>query len=209
MKVAIIAYHKNIDTLYPKEWIEQYKASVLSHGTYPIYECCYGGESKQIFEHSTFLYKAMPTFVHAMNELIDTAFAHGFDAVANTNVDDYYAADRIEQQVTYLTAGYDIVSSNFALIQDGRQIARQSFHNLNIRAEIMHGHNIIAHPAVMYSKRFWEGNKYDPNEIPREDLKLWQRSVAKYKFGISPHILLYHRVHDNAVSKKNQRLCIR
>jgi len=209
MKVAIIAYHKNIDTLYPPEWIDEYRASVLSHGDYTIYECCYGGREQRIFKDSIYQHTTLPTFVDAMNRLLDRAFADGLDAVANTNVDDFYSADRIDRQMSYIAGGYDIVSSNFALVDNGRRVGTNIFHNRNIRNELLRGHNIIAHPAVMYSKRFWEGNRYEPSQIPREDLLLWQRSISKYKFVISPHILLYHRIHNNAVSKKNQRLCIR
>jgi hypothetical protein len=56
------------------------------------------------------------------------------------------------------------------------------------------------------SKKFWEGNRYVPDEIPREDLLLWKRAVNNgYKFYIHPDELLFYRLHENQVTGNNLR----
>ena len=210
LKVGIIVYHKNARLLYQAEWIEQFRQSVINQD-YPctIYECCYGGAEVQLFENSIFTYEVLPTFVDAMNLLLDQTFNDGCDAVANTNVDDYYAHERITKQVSYIQAGFDLVASNFYLLQQNRQPHLHRFSNLNLKTEIARGHNIIGHPVVMYSRNFWKSHRYNPDEIPREDLLLWQRASKDMKMVIIPFALMYHRVHSNAVSQPNQLKAIR
>lgn len=211
LKVAVICYHKNAQQLYPAEWIAKYKHTIdnQDYNDIDIFECCYGGEKYQIFPNSNFEHIEFPTFVHAMNYLIDKAFSLGYDAVANTNVDDFYTMDRITRQIPYIKAGFDIVASNFTLIMPSGQQHQHKFHLLNIQTELYRNNNIIGHPVVMYSRRFWDKHRYDPAEIPFEDMKLWQRAIRNCRFTILPFNLLYHRSHDNAVSKPQQKYCIR
>jgi len=211
MKVAIICYHKNAQQLYPAEWIAKYKYTIdnQDYKDVTILECCYGGESYQIFPQSQFEYIEMPTFVHAMNHLIDKAFADGFEAVANTNVDDFYTMDRISRQIPYIMAGFDIVASNFTLVGEGTKAHQHRFHHMVARIELARNNNIIGHPVVMYSPKFWQKHRYKPEEIPLEDMKLWQRAISNCRFTILPFNLLFHRLHNNAVSRPQQNYCIR
>lgn len=210
VKVGIIVYHKNARLLYRPEWIEQFTKSITGQD-YPctIYECCYGGMKEQLIENSVFTYEVLPTFVDAMNLLMDRAFNDGCNAVANTNVDDYYTLDRITRQVGYIKAGFDLIASNFYLLQNNRPHHLHRFSNLNLKQEIGRGHNIIGHPVVMYSRNFWKKHRYNPDEIPREDLLLWQRAIKDMKMVVLPFALMYHRVHGNAVSQPNQLKAIR
>lgn len=208
MKVGIIVYHKNIDVLYPKKWMEEFKYTIdhQSFKDYVIYELNYGGGSQRIFPNSIYESREMPTFVHGMNYLLDKAFSEGCFAVANTNVDDYYAPNRLEKQLFYTRHGWDLVSCNFTLIQNDRITLIHKFDKLSIREELAHNHNIICHPAVIYSKRFWEKNRYAPEQIPLEDLKLWQRAMEQgMKMKISPENLCFHRLHSSSVCESNNR----
>lgn len=208
MRVALISYHANADKIYQKSWIDQYRYSVenQTYKDFDIIEINYGGKEFRIFENSIYEVKHWPTFVDCMNNAITRAFLE-YDYVFNLNVDDYQALNRIERQLKYLEKGCDIVASNFALINEqGNEIKRHYFHDKNIAAELRKDHNIICHPSVAYSKRFWESNRYDPKEIPFEDLRLWQRSINKFNFIILEDCLLYHRVHSNAVSHKSNHL---
>jgi hypothetical protein len=208
MKVGVIVYHKNVDTLYPKRWIEEFKNSVegQTYKEYTIYELNYGGGEQRIFPHSLFENIEMPTFVHGMNYLLDKCFKDGCAAVGNLNVDDSYDVRRLEKQLYYTRNGYDVVSSNFALLQDDRPVLVHKFDKLSIREELAHNHNILCHPAVVYSRRFIEKYKYIPEQIPYEDLKLWQRAMeGGMKFRIVPDVLCYHRLHNNSVCSSENR----
>ena len=140
------------------------------------------------------------TFVDSMNYLLDEAFESGCDYVFNTNIDDYFAVQRIERQLHFLNQGYDIVASNFHLVKDGTVYHSHRMNEQNIGLELERGNNPIGHPVVAYSRKFWENNKYNPEEIPAEDLKLWQRAYKTgSKFIIMPDFLLFHRVHNQSV----------
>jgi len=210
MRIALIAYHKNIDKIYPKEWIDKFRDSILNqtYSEFDIYEVEYGGGENRIFENSIYESRPFENFVYAMNYLLDKCFKRlGYDYVFNTNVDDFYATNRIEKQLKFLKDGYDLVSSNFSLIDENdKEVHRHYFDKLNLGSELGRNHNIIAHPSVAYSRKFWLNTKgYNPNEIPYEDLKMWKREFKKNRFIIIEDNLLLHRVHEGAVCKSNNR----
>ncbi len=209
IKIAVICYHKNAEKIYQKRWIEQYRNCILLQRYYgfDIMECNYGGGDFRIFGgDDTFFFKEKSqTFVHCMNYLLNKCFNElGYDYVFNTNVDDLYSLDRISKQIDCLQDGNDLVASNFTLMNEkGKEYHRHSFQYLDIESELTKDHNIIGHSSVAYSKKFWgTGSKYNPAEIPYEDLKLWKRSVAKGdRIKILPEYLMYQRIHSNAVCR--------
>lgn len=198
--IGVIVYHKNLNTIYPSSWIEQFKDSIINqtYKDFIIYECNYGGGNERIFDESVFISKVLPTFVDAQNYLLDKAFKK-CEYVFNTNVDDWFALNRIEKQLQFLEAGYDIVSSNFALIQDDKCIHTNIFHFGSIKKELDRNHNLLCHPVIAYSKKFWKDHRYIPTEIPIEDMNLWKRSIDTHQFIILSDILCYHRIHENSV----------
>ncbi len=209
MKCALLSYHKNLLELYPKSWIEQYKQSIINqtYKHFDIWEINYGGGEELIFEeNSNFASMQFPTFVHVLSFALDSLFQMGYDCVANTNCDDYYSYNRLEKQIPYMEQGYDICSSNFSLIIDDKVTHTHKFHNLDIKSELRRGHNPICHPAVCYSKEFWKNNRYVPEQIPFEDMLLWQRAINRgSRFIILEDVLCYHRLHSNSVCQSLNR----
>lgn len=206
--IAVIVYHKNIFSLYDREWIDMFKYSIVyqTRKDFVIYELNYGGGEERIFENSVFQSIEMPTFVNAMNYLLDQAFELGATCAFNTNTDDFFSLNRIERQMRCIELGYDLVSSNFSLVRDGKITHTHEFHLLDIKEQIEKWHNIIGHPVVAYSKSFWEKNgPYDPDQVPLEDLKMWQKGIENSEFIILPDVLLYHRLHDQSVCKSQNR----
>lgn len=201
MKVGLICYHKNIYSVYKPEWVKQFIDSILnqSYRDFTIYEANYGGGEERLFENSIFESIELPTFVHAMNHLIERSLEDGIDAIANSNADDYFALNRIEVQLPFIENGYDIVSSNFCLIQDDQIVKVHSFDKLDLKYELGRNHNIIGHPSVVYSRHFLLNNRYEPEDIPFEDMILWQNTVNNFRFKIVPENLLFHRIHENSV----------
>lgn len=208
MKLALLSYHKNANKIYPKEWIKAYKKSILeqTYNDFDIFEIEYGGGKFRIFEKSIYESKELPTFVDAMNYMIKKILKLGYDFIANTNSDDRYSSVWIATQLPFLKYhGYDLVSCNFTLIENDRPIHFHLFDRLDIKKELAKNHNCIAHPAVLYSRKFLENNSYVPEEIPAEDLLLWKRTIDNYRFKIVKENLLYHRIHNNAVCKSDNR----
>jgi hypothetical protein len=209
MKVAVISYHSNVYKLYPLKWLEEYRDSILNQTfqDFTIYEINYGPTVGMIFWKSNYQSREFPTFVHCMNWMLDWLFNEcGYDVVANTNCDDRYHPKWLEKSLEKINEGYDLVSCNFQLFNEEGIYHSHHFSRLNIEHELERNNNVICHPGVLYSKRFWQnGNRYIPEEIPVEDMNLWKRAIKNSNFIILPEHLVLHRVHDNAVCRSNNR----
>jgi hypothetical protein len=210
MKVATIFYHKNISSIYKKEWIEKSFNSVINQSftKFSIYELNYGEDNLKLYREYPnnkeyhYYQVEMGNHADAMNFLIDECLKDGCDVIFNNNLDDYSHVDRFKSQLKYIKKGYDIISSNFNIIDEtDKKIEEMDFSKKDVSSDLLVNHNIICHPSVCYSKRFFENNRYDPNEIPEEDLKLWKRTVNDYKFFICPEFLINYRKHGNQVTK--------
>lgn len=209
MKVALISYHANLFQVYPEKWINDYRDSIegQTYERVDIYEVNYGDKIGMVFFKSIFESKKFPTFVDCMNYMLDFLFKEkGYDFVFNSNVDDLYHPEWVEKTLKWANR-FHLVSCNFKLFNDDGVYHTHRFERLNIFRELSINHNIICHPGVCYSRRFWETyGPYDPSEIPYEDMKLWKRALAKgANMFIQPEHLVHHRVHEGSVCKSNNR----
>lgn len=203
MKVALMAYHRNVFKNYPQKWIDKHVQTVTgqTYRNFDIYEVDYGGDGNRIFEQSNYSSEKFATFVHTMNYLLDHLFNDlKYDVVGNLNVDDYYDLRRLEVQLPWIKMGYHIISSNYFLVRNDAITHRMNFDKRNIMSELLRGNNIVAHPSILYTKYFWKKMRYDPDEIPAEDMQMWMRALnAGFSIKIVPECLLYYRIHANSV----------
>src|SRR5688572_693770 len=160
MKKALLVYHKNLSSIYPAKWIEEFKHSIdnQTDKDFEILEINYGSGPERIFGNSQFELRTYPSFVYALNYLLDVCKVGGYDCAFNTNVDDTFALDRIEKQSKLIEQGYDIVSSNFSLVEDDQIIKTHAFDKLDIALELSNNHNCLCHPVIAYSKNFIQKN---------------------------------------------------
>jgi hypothetical protein len=139
-----------------------------------------------LIENSIFEQKILFNHVEAMIHLIQKARHLGYDYIFNTNIDDYYATNRIEKQLEYLK-DYDLVSSDLICIKEknGKELVLSSIKNstLDIKEQLKSNNNIIAHPVVAWKSSFFDKLKYE-NEIPEEDMRLWQRAINNDKIMV-------------------------
>jgi hypothetical protein len=222
MKIGVIFFHKNIKSIYKERWINKCIETILNQTVkdFSIYEINYGGDNFSLFEKIelknpyTFISEEKSNHAEAMNRIIDLAFEDGCEYVFNTNLDDYYELNRFEKQIEFLDQGYDIVTSDFCYVEEIGNDDKITFYKEikksgDIRENLMRNHNVIAHPCVSYTKKFWESNRYDIGEIPEEDLNLWKRSIENgFKFHICDDVLLNYRLHDNQVTGSNSYMAI-
>ncbi len=209
MKAAVIIFHKNIDTYYPKEWVDKCYDTIRgqSYQDFDVFELDYGGTGNQTYNGSYFFSRELDNHAEAHNYLLDTVFALNYDCAFNVNVDDWYALNRFEKQIPAIEQGWDVVSSNFYRVNEDESIKQSfTFHNRNIQKEAAKEHNIIAHPVLCYSRNFWVNcDKLNPKDVPFDDFILWKKSYKKnFRFIILPDFLLFQRIHGNNVSRKNQ-----
>jgi hypothetical protein len=212
MKVGVIFFHGNLFRIHNPDWSRKCIESIKNqtYNDLNFYEINFGDDELQLLPDSKFYHIKKKNYADSMNFIINEAFLDGCDYVFNTNIDDIYDPYRIEKQLEYLKIGYDVVSSDFCYIDS---ISEIPFHYMNITShgDVMKNlnsdHNVIAHPCVAFSKKFWQDpkNRYDINNIGREDLDLWKSSINRgYRFYITKDILLYYRIHGNQVtSNKN------
>lgn len=222
MKVGVIFFHKDIKNIYKEDWVDKSIRSMLnqSFDNFEIYEIDYGGGNESLIEKYKPAQKhhfySLPLKNHgyAMNYILDKAFSDGCDFVFNTNLDDYYSRFRIEKQLEELENGSSLVSSNFYYITevDGQDSIIYK-KEMSIFSESLHqqliekNHNVICHPAVAYSKKFWKNHRYVPEEIPEEDFKLWKRALLSgEKITILEEYLLHYRLHENQITGNNTQM---
>lgn len=201
MKIGVIIYHSNIYLNYDKRWVDKCIDSIMEQtiNGFNVYELCYGDERQQLFSGFNYDHKPMPNHIHALNYTLDWAFGDGCEIVFNVNLDDAYSSTRFEKQIKAIKQGYDLVSSNFQHIEekDGVDQLGQvfEFDKVDLCAEFNRGHNVLCHPAIAYSRKFWEINRpYDVDRLGDEDLCLWRKALNNgSKIHIIPEILCYYR----------------
>ncbi len=207
MKAAVIIFHKNIDSYYPKTWIDKCYDTIRNqtYQDFDVFELDYGGTDRQTYKGSDFESIQMNTHAHAHNHLLDRVFALDYDCAFNINVDDWYALDRFEKQIPWIEKGYDCISSNFYRTNDDESMKQSFFFDCRDWVkEAKREHNIMAHPVMCYSRNFWTNCiKLNPDDIPFDDFILWKNSYKKFKFIILPDFLLFQRVHENNISRRS------
>lgn len=217
-KIGVIFFHQNVKNIYKDRWIKKSIESIMNQTLkdFKIYEINYGSDGNSLikeffpeFRNFDFYHHPCHNHAEAMNLIIDEAFKDGCDFVFNTNLDDYYSPERLNLQLQKLKEGYDVVSSDFSYVEEFNEEDVITFNkniksNTDIKLNLDRDHNVIAHPVVSYNKKFWESNRYDPNEIPREDLNLWKRAISSgFSFYILDDVLLFYRLHQNQITGNN------
>ena len=224
MLCGVIIFHKNVFEKFNRKWVDKCLDSIFSQTfqDFSILELNYGNDNLSIITNKSkhyFWNKPMKNHVYAMNFLLDKAFNElNYDIVFNINLDDYYDHTRFEKQIPYImNEKYDIVSSDFRLIEEGNdiiqklEVGKKYNNNDLIKMMLLKNQNIIAHPCVAYSKKFWLTMKeYSVNDIPAEDMKLWQSALKQdLQFKIIPEFLLCHRLHSSQITtgkRKNKKI---
>lgn len=207
-KVSVIIYHKNILSLYRRDWILDCVKSIKlqTYQDFTIYELNYGDEELNIceeykFDKYKYFEKKFENHAEAMNFLLQKNIEDNIDIVLNINIDDINNHERFEKQIDKVKEGYDIVSCNFQFIDEFGELGEKMIlSDYDIENEFEKEHNVICHPGVCYSRNFIEKNLYIPSEIPKEDFLLWKRTLKKFSFFILPDIMIYYRIHKNQIT---------
>lgn len=221
-EIAVIIYHSDANLIYRKEWIDECIHSIKNQTlkNFSVVELNYS--NKDIFyynEAESKIIKKMDNHIEAMNFLLDYCFQDkSLQYVFNINLDDTNNENRFLKELSFLKENnYDLVSCEFDRKYDKTlsKIVKSSLENNGIKdiqeiylrpyEEIVSkGLNVICHPGVLYTKRFWNNFKYYDNTLGYEDLLMWIKAVrGGAKIGIyMDESLLVHRVHDNNVGSK-------
>jgi len=126
--------------------------------------------------------------------------------IARMDADDISAPDRFAYQVDYLEKNHDIflIGGSFYLMDENGRLLRKKqkeYFNDQISKKILK-FGVIHHPTVMFRNE--DDIFYRKKAIHCEDRDLWLRFISEgKKLYVSPKILLYYRVHEQAISSIN------
>jgi hypothetical protein len=189
-------------------------------------------ENDKLINNKYYFYKKDYKYhVEAMMYLLDTCFnKYNYDIVFNTNLDDYYHIKRFSFQINDININNNVLNTTLFTYMRNDNFKSYVYdfdkkHYINkeydekllndtrlidydfIKNNLLNNINIYSHPAVSYTKEFWNSkDKYGNylryrNDCPEEDFSLWYRSIDNnIPISIVNENLLFYRVHDNQIS---------
>lgn len=131
------------------------------------------------------------------------------EIIARMDADDISLPDRFQKQYDLLQSdpkiavvGGDII----VLEEDWSTHIRKYESDSDKMKKLLVRYMPFAHPATMYRKQpVVEAGMYDPKKSPSEDMNLWIRLGAKYKFGSVPSPIFKYRMYSTSSSNKKLR----
>ena len=137
-------------------------------------------------------------------EIADTEFCARIDA------DDICHPDRLEKQVSFLSAHPEIalVGSQLRIIDERGRANGHIVHYSLSHDEIIFGflaRNPVGHPSVLFRRTaVMEVGNYSSEEI-FEDYDLWFRLASRHKLANLPDCLVDYRVHPLSVTRQAEK----
>jgi len=183
-------------------------------------------QDKKLF----YFHEPMPDHSYAMNFLANKVFAEGtsYKYCFNINIDDFYDLTRFERQIKIIKKlKYDLVSSNMWYVDEEDNVKLHLKHLAHrfvstkkiplkkqieleqdyIKKEFLKNHNIISHPCVCYTRRFWRKVGPYKHIVPREDMLLFREAALNpdIKMHIAQKCLIYYRIHNTQTVSEESR----
>lgn len=217
-KIGVAFYYKDL-TQYPAAWVNKCVESILAqtHKNFEIYILDYG-EKPSLFPLAffnrnpawlpfDFLHKPLLNYAAAMNEIYQRIF-RDCDVAVNTNIDDYYATNRIELLTESLRSGADIATSNYHIVDENNNItASLDYAKKDVALQFKQGGNPVSNPCTLIKKRVFEKMQFNPALVPIEDLDFWIRALDfGFKIVIRPEYLHFYRMHKGQETRRQNPL---
>ena len=158
-------------------------------------------DSRVILEHST------PGIVPALNRGLSDS---RYDIIARQDADDYWYPDKLDKQLRYLSdhPDIDILGVQIRCVDVGFKPTsthgKRPLLDSEIKAAMLSGNNVIAHPGVVFRRRILERlGGYDDTFPFAEDYYLWLRAMQWYKFSNLNEVLVdYTTTHNPGYNPK-------
>jgi len=183
-------------------------------------------QDKKLF----YFHEPMPDHSYAINFILDKVFAKNtkYKYCFNIHIDDFFDETRFERQVKIIKKfNYDLVSAQMYYIDENDNITKKmdrlayTFVNPKkvslkeqlikeqeyITTQFAKNHNIIPHPCVCYTRRFWKMMRPYKHVLPKEDMEIFKRAAFNkdIRIHISKKFLLYYRIHEKQTCHINKK----
>ena len=146
-----------------------------------------------------------------LNDLLEKAFAEGYEYIARMDADDISLPDRFSKQMAFLEEHpeTDVISGAVLIIDaegkdQGKVLSYPESHEDCVKRFAKR--NPLAHPAVLFRKRYFDkaGCLYRPEYRKNQDTLLWYDGLMKgVKMGNVQDVVLKFRSTDDML--KNRR----
>lgn len=123
--------------------------------------------------------------------------------IVRMDSDDISLESRIEKSVLFMDSNQDVVAAGTHAIGIPKRIRYKApSEDIVIKPFLRYIANCMMHPCMIIRTSALKNNNlsYDENYIHNEDFKLWIELNKKGKLSNIPEELLYHRIHENAIS---------
>lgn len=157
----------------------------------------------------TILEESVPGLVPALNRGLVHVLSQNFAPdtevwVARQDADDLWEPEKLKKQLEFLDQHpeVDILGTQIqSMDKNGKDLSNGPPHPLDdfqIKAALLNGHNVIAHPSVMFRANILKyTGLYDDVFPMAEDLHLWLKASLRSTFANLPERLVrYRQVHN-------------
>lgn len=229
MKICCVVYHSNIYEKYKKNWIIDFFHSIHSqtYQDFDIIECCYDNSKTSLMsmlketnlfnnKKHIFINKRFKNNFDCENYLFEYIFNKlDYDVCINTNIDDIYNKNRFELQIEKIKNGADLVSCNYKIFQEYKNLKYERLYLIAKEEEI----NTEYKKRLFFTKSLLDKKTNIPFSGTTFNKKCWNLSSKKInypevfyltnsllenliKVDFNFEILLEHRIHNNQYSNK-------
>lgn len=126
--------------------------------------------------------------------------------IARMDSDDFSYPDRFLLQLQYFKKYKDLDICATGYTEDIKKIHISSFEKVLLSPAMIQAALFfrcpLGHPTIMVKSSVLKNNYYCDHYKSCEDYELWIRLSRRYNIRVIPKILLYHRVHEKAISSE-------
>lgn len=145
-----------------------------------------------------------------LNDLLDVCFKDGYEYIARMDADDISMPDRLEKQMAFLREHpeIDVVGGSIEEIDENSESRGKTivYPETHVDCyEFFSRRNPHAHPAVLFSKSFFDKAecKYRPEYRQNQDTMLWLDGMSKgTKHANIPDVVLRFRFTNSLFKKR-------
>lgn len=156
-----------------------------------------------------FYYQENRGLAVVLNDLLEVCFQEEVEYIARMDADDISCPDRLEKQLYFLKTHpeIDVVGGAITEMDEQGNVLKKTIHYPLTHTDcyrFFRGRNPLAHPAVLFRKRFFDkAGKYRKEYRQNQDTLLWFDGFRRgCLFANLPDVVLHFRMTNNLFKKR-------